>query len=201
MWKHYDRGMEPFSIDIDDRAVSRIGSPSYTKPRWTIQNKCLIAEPGKGDILTKEEYSNYRLHFNFLIPQEPDYVKGNFRGSGGVYLSGRYEVQILDSHDKGTSKSSLGAIYGVKAPDLNAAKPPGVWQSMIIEYKHPHNSEAIISVWLNDQKIHDQVRVKEPTQNGFMEKLLVKGDHQYGPIRFQADASRIQYANIWLEKL
>ena len=98
MWKHYDRGMEPFSIDIDDRAVSRIGSPSYEKPRWTIQNKCLIAEPGKGDILTKAEYSNYRLHFNFLIPEEPEYIKGNFRGSGGVYLSGRYEVQILDSY-------------------------------------------------------------------------------------------------------
>ena len=201
MWKHYDRGMEPFSIDIDDRAVSRIGSPSYEKPRWTIQNKCLIAEPGKGDILTKAEYSNYRLHFNFLIPEEPEYIKGNFRGSGGVYLSGRYEVQILDSYKMEKSERSLGAIYGIKAPELNAAEPPGVWQSMIIEYKHPVNSDALISVWLNGKQIHYNVKINEPTQNGFFENPKIKGDHHIGPIRLQADASRIHYANIWLQKL
>lgn len=201
MWKHYDRGMEPFSIDIDDRAVSRVGSPKYLKPRWQIDNSSLVAFPGQGDIVTKENYTNYKLHLNFLIPKEPDYYQNGFRGSGGVYLSGRYEVQILDSFGEELNKTSMGAIYGVNAPDINAAKSAGEWQSLTIEYKHPKDQSAEISVWLNGQKIQQNVKVKEPTQNGFFGEPEIKGDSHIGPIRLQSDASRIRYANIWLESL
>jgi hypothetical protein len=200
-WEHYDRGMEPYSIDIDDRASSRVGSPSYSEPRWEIENSCLIPVPGRGDIVTKKDYTNYKLHFNFLIPEEPEHYQNGFRGSGGIYLSGRYEVQILESYGMELTNSSLGAIYNLKAPDHDAAKPPGEWQSMIIQYFHPKNQSAVISVWLNGIKIHHKVKVNEQTQNGFFNLPESTGKYHTGPIRLQADASRIRYANIWLEMI
>ena len=200
-WKHYDRGMEPYSIDIDDRAASRVGSPTYSDSRWEINNSSMLPIPGRGDIVTKEDYTNYKLHLNFLIPEEPDYYKGGFRGSGGVYLSGRYEIQILNSFGEEPNKTNMGAVYGVKAAGMNAAKPAGEWQSMTIEYNHPKDQPAIISVWLNDEKIHDKVKVNEPTQNGFFEEPEIVGNSYRGPIRLQSDASQIRYANVWLEKV
>ena len=53
--------------------------------------------PGYGDLLTRASFESYLLHLDFLIPREPDYVRPPFRGNSGVFLEGRYEIQIADS--------------------------------------------------------------------------------------------------------
>lgn len=206
-WQHYDLGMEPYSLELDTRAVSRVGGSDFEAARWSIEEGSVVAKPGFGDIVSKENFGHYRLHLDFLIPQEPDYVPEGFRGSSGVYLSGRYEIQIANSYGQKPNKYSLGAIFGRKAPDKNAAKPAGVWQTLEVTYQHEVDGEAVISVWLNGEVVQDNVRLKEATTFGFMEEpengkaLGMNKEVKAGPIRLQADAAQVRFANIWIEPL
>ena len=171
LWKHYDMSVEPLSMGIDYRAETSEGGPKFNDARWPIVDRAVEARPGFGDILTRQTYTNYHLHFDFLVPPEPDYVKGEFRGASGVYLSGRYEIQILDSHGKEPSKESCGAIHGVQSPLKNASKPAGEWQSMDITYSHLEGEPAVISVWLNGEQVQKDVAISKTTRHGFLEAL------------------------------
>ena len=166
-WKHWDPSVDPKAINIDRRADSTPGGPVFTDGRWAIENGAAVAEPAYGDILTREAFGNYRLHLDFLVPDEPEYVQGRFRGASGVYLSGKYEVAILDSFGKALDTASMGSIYGVKAPSSNAAKKAGEWQSLDIEYRHREGEPARISVALNGAQVQDNTEVREETLYGF----------------------------------
>jgi type 1 glutamine amidotransferase len=156
-WRHWDLSADPVAMLPDARAVSP--SPEFNGPRWKIIDGTIEARPGYGSLLTKEEYGNYRLHFDFLIPQEPDYIPEHYKGSGGIYLDGRYEIKILDSHGQEPSKTSNGSVFNQIAPSSNQSKPVNTWQSMDIEYRHFTGQRPKISVTLNGQKIHDNVTV------------------------------------------
>ena len=168
-WRHWDPSTDPKAIGIDERAVTTSGGPVYDKARWQIVDRYIEARPGYGDILTREGFGNYRLHLDYLIPEMPDYVKGKFRGAGGLYISGRYEIQLLDSYGETPSITGNGAIYGAKAPLKNAAKPANTWQSLDVEYRHYKGGLPSISVWLNGEKIHDKTEVLNRTLYGFLE--------------------------------
>lgn len=156
-WRHWDLSANPVAMLPDARAVSP--SPEFNGPRWKIVNGTVEARPGYGSLLTKEEYGNYRLHLDFLIPKEPDYVPERYKGSGGIYLDGRYEIKILDSYGKEPSKTSNGSIFGQITPSTNPSKPVNTWQSMDIEYRQNKGQKPNITVTLNGTKIHDNVKV------------------------------------------
>jgi type 1 glutamine amidotransferase len=166
-WKHWDPSVDPKAIGIDRRADSTPGGPVFSDARWAIENGAAVAAPSFGDILTKEAFGNYRLHIDFLVPEEPAYVQGRFRGASGVYLSGKYEVAILDSYGEAVDATSSGSIYGVKAPSTNAAKKAGEWQSLDIEYRQREGEPARISVALNGTQVQDNTEVREKTLYGF----------------------------------
>ena len=177
-WRHWDLSADPKAIGIDTRAASTMGGPVFKDARWSIIDGTAEARPGFGDILTKEEFGNYRLHFDFLIPEEPDYVPDHFKGASGVYLSGRYEIQILDSYGQETSKTSNGAIFNQKAPIVNASKPANVWQSMDIEYRHFEGGNPKITAHLNGKKIHENVEIFSKTSFAFRQRF----PHQTEPL-------------------
>lgn len=177
-WRHWDLSTDPKAIGIDTRAATTMGGPVFKDARWNIIDGTAEARPGFGDILTKEEFGNYRLHFDFLIPEEPDYVPEHFKGASGVYLSGRYEIQILDSFGKENSKASNGAIFEQKAPLVNASKPANVWQSMDIEYRHFEGGNPKITAYLNGKKIHENEEVFSKTPFAFREPF----SHQTEPL-------------------
>ena len=87
---------------------------------------------GKGsDIYTEKEFGDCELHVEFMVPKS---------GNSGIYLMGRYEVQVLDSHGKPNDKlgqGDVGAIYSAAAPSTNAAKPAGEWQTFHIVFQAP----------------------------------------------------------------
>src|SRR4051812_37907113 len=92
-------------------------------PRWKIVDG--VAEVHGGDLQTKQKFKDFTLHVEFWIPQPPEGAKGQARSNSGVYLQGRYEIQVLDSFGIAKPDSGdCGAVYKVSAPAVNACKPP-----------------------------------------------------------------------------
>jgi len=143
------------------------------------------------DISTEVKYGDAVIDLELMVP------KGS---NSGVYVMGEYEVQVLDSYGvKTVGKGDLGGLYGAAAPRVNAAKKPGEWQRMIIEYQAPKFDAAgkktsnmkFVKITLNDQIIHENVEMKGPTPTG-----LTGLEAATGPIMFQGDHGPVSYRNI-----
>ena len=189
-WKHYDVSIPPYGIHLDERAASE-GPIDYTKSpaRWKIEDGAAVARVGYGDIVTKAAYSEYELRLDFLVPDAPDWVTGEWRGNSGVYLNGSFEIAISDTHGKEPSDRSNGAIYRETAPKSEASKPAGQWQTLEVTFK---GGKA--TVVLSGETIHKDVSLSEPTPYGFE-------DTESGPIRLQAESSSVRFANIAIKPL
>lgn len=155
-----------------------------------------------GNIITKEKFGgSFRLHVEFRVPYMPD-KKGQARGNSGVYVQGRYEVQVLDSYGLESKDNDCGGIYEVAAPKTNACKAPTVWQSYDIDFTAPVFEEGKkvknprLTVRHNGVLIHDDVEVtKDNTRAG------LGGDpSQPGPIMLQDHGDPVQFRNVWLLK-
>ena len=114
--------------------------------------------------MTKDKFDgNFKLHVEFRVPYMPQ-AKGQGRGNSGVYVQGRYEVQVLDSYGLKSQNNDCGGIYEVAAPLVNACKAPTVWQSYDIEFQAPKCADgkmvepAVMTVHHNGVKIHDKQR-------------------------------------------
>ncbi len=157
--------------------------------------------PG-GNIVTKEKFDgHFKLHVEFRVPYRPD-KKGQERGNSGVYVQGRYEVQVLDSYGLESKDNDCGAIYEVAAPLKNVCKAPTVWQSYDIEFTAPVCKDgkkvepARITVYQNGVKIQDDVKItKDNTRAG-----LTGDPCTPGPIMLQDHGNPVQFRNIWLVK-
>ena len=95
------------------------GSPAT----WAMTNG--VVETGKGVMRTRAEFTDFQLHVEFATPRE---VKGDSQGRGnsGVFLLGKFEVQVLDSYQNPTyPDGQAAALYGQHPPLVNASRPPG----------------------------------------------------------------------------
>ena len=86
--------------------------------------------PGTGSIRTKELFGDIQLHLEWATPN-PRRGVAQDRGNSGVYLMGRYEVQVLDSYQRADAcaDGQAGAIYGQYPPLANPTRPPGEWRN------------------------------------------------------------------------
>lgn len=159
-----------------------------------------VMECAKGDIVTKKTFDGkFKLHVEFRVPYEPK-ASGQGRGNSGVYVQGRYEVQVLDSYGLKSGKNDCASIYDIYPPSVNACKAPTVWQSYDIEFTAPvfEGKKKIknvrMTVYHNGVKVHDDVEVKTDNTRAGM-----GGDPSMaGPILLQDHGHPVQYRNIWL---
>jgi len=155
-----------------------------------------------GDIITKQSFAGkFKLHVEFRVPYLPQ-AKGQARGNSGVYLQGRYEIQILDSYGLKSDNRDCGAIYTIAAPRVNACKAPMVWQSYDIVYQAAiceagkKKCPAVVSIHHNGVLIHDNVPITADNTIGG-----AAGDPcASGPIILQDHGNPVQFRNIWLDQ-
>ena len=190
-WKHYDYlSVEPLLQGLDLRAATVAPADMSKSPaRWHIQNNAVVARVGYGDIITRKSYKNFQLHLDVLVPEEPEWVRNEWKGNSGIYLHGSHEIAILNSHGQAASERSNGAIYRQTPPLMEASRKAGQWQSYDITLKDGH-----VTVLLNGKEIHHDVELKDKTLYGFP----VTGS---GPIRLQGECSAVRFANIAIQEI
>lgn len=171
-----------------------------SEARWKILDKGIVQVAGGGDIITRQKFDgNFKLHVEFRVPYMPK-ASGQGRGNSGVYVQGRYEVQVLDSYGLKSQNNDCGGIYSVAAPLVNACKAPTVWQTYDIEFTAPQcengkkTAPALMTVYHNGVKIHDNVKITTDNTTAGL-----GGDPcTPGPILLQDHGNPVQYRNIWL---
>ncbi|MEO6788697.1 MAG: DUF1080 domain-containing protein [Chthoniobacteraceae bacterium] len=177
--------------------------------------KAFTSKPGEGvmlssaagksaNIVSKAEHGDAEIHVEFTVPQS---------SNSGIYVQGRYEVQVFDSFGKAPiAEHDCGAIYqrwdpkrgkgkeGYEGhtPVVNASKAPGEWQSFDITFRAPRfdasgkkiENAKFIRVVHNGQVIHENVEVTGPTRGSKFEAeaptgpIVIQGDH--GPVAYRS---------------
>ena len=172
--------------------------------KWKLINDAMEVEPGTDSIITEKEFADFKLHLEFRTPFMPE-ARGQARGNSGVYLQGRYEVQILDSYGLEGTDHECGGFYGIAQPKVNMCSPPMQWQSYDITFFAPRFDStgkkiqnARMTVIHNGVKIHDNLDLPGPTPVPLYPK---ENQGQSGGIYLQNHGNPVQYRNIWLQKL
>lgn len=166
---------------------------------WTREDGILFVKPGAGDIMTQERLTDFFLHLEFRCPSMPEDT-GQAKGNSGVFLQGRYEIQVLDSCGiVMPGKGDCGAIYGQFAPLANACKPPMAWQSYEVIFRGARVSEAGIieeparaTVLQNGIVIHNNIQLFGVTEGAVDEQV-----GKPGPILIQDHGDPVAYRAMW----
>jgi hypothetical protein len=168
---------------------------------WPLKDGALLSRGG--DIVSRERFTDFQLHVEFKVPYMPN-ARGQGRGNSGVFLQGRYEIQVLDSFGKEEpGRGDCGAVYNKAAPLLNACKRPLQWQTYDITFRAPRfdpegkkTENARVSVFQNGVCIQNNQEIDGPTWGNTFGDLK-----DPGPIVLQDHGNAVQYRNIWVVKL
>lgn len=169
---------------------------------WKVENGYMEVMPGTGDICSKELFKDCQIHVEFWLPLMAD-CSGQARANSGVYLQGRYEIQVLDSYGLDSRDDDCGGIYKLAAPMVNASRPPEQWQTYDALFRAPRFNEhcvktasARLSVLHNGVWIHSDLEVHGPTGGEI--------DHNFiepGPLMLQDHGNLVRFRNIWARHL
>ncbi len=172
---------------------------------WKVENGYMEVVPGTGNIRTKEQFGDCQLHIEWAAPVV---VKGESQGRGnsGVFLMGRYEIQVLDCYNNPTYADGTAAgIYGQYPPLVNASRKPGEWQTYDIIWEAPRFADgkiarpARVTVIWNGVVVHHATKLIGPTTH---RQVLPWVEHPpVGPLELQDHGDLVRYRNIWYRPL
>lgn len=182
---------------------------------WTVKDGLLTVDKKAGNIETKEVFTNYQLHIEWLVPKNITGA-GQLRGNSGLFLASigkedlGYELQILDSYNNPTYTNGMaGSIYKQTTPLVNPSKKPGEWQTYDVIWTAPTfkadrtvNTPAKVTVFYNGVLIQNNFELKGPTQ--YIGEAAYRKAHGASPVKLQAHGDKsepVSYRNIWIRKL
>ncbi|MCL4179603.1 MAG: DUF1080 domain-containing protein [Verrucomicrobia bacterium] len=171
-------------------------------PQWRIEDGAMVVN-GTGSLITRENFGDCQLHIEWAAPAVVQ-DEGQGRGNSGVYLLGRYEIQVLDSYNNKTyPDGQAGAFYGHAAPLVNAARKPGEWQTYDIIFHAPRTAAdgkvtpGSFTVLHNGVLVQDHVPIPgEPTTAAQFKGVAAKG-----PLVLQDHGNPVRFRNIWIRPL
>ena len=154
-----------------------------------------------GDIMTKEVFGDCFLHVEFRIPDMPE-AEGQAKGNSGVYIHGRYEVQVLDSYGLEPGKGDCSAVYDCHAPLFNACKPAMEWQTYDIIFRTARfdddgnvTEKPRLTLLHNGMPVHNNI-VLENVTGGALGEMCKEG-----PLLLQDHGNAVSYRNIYVYRL
>ncbi len=161
-----------------------------------------------GDIQTKQEFESFQLHIEWCVPANIT-GENQARGNSGVFLQGRYEVQVLDNYQNETySNGQAGSIYKQSRPLVNAMRKPGEWNVYDIIYTAPvfkedgtYRTPPSVTIIHNGIVVQNNTTILGTTEYIGFPKVEKHGP---GPIILQShgDPSEpISFRNIWIREL
>lgn len=174
--------------------------------RWLLSDGSMTVVPGTKRISTKDSFCDVQLHIEWRSPKQVENRTGQHDGNSGIFIQGRYEVQVLNSFNNDTyANGQAGSIYKQSIPLVNASKAPMEWQSYDIIFKAPRFNEnkelsepAYVTVLHNGVLVQNHTKIHGGTR--YIGKPEYKA-HGCEPIRLQDHGSEVSYRNIWLRKL
>ena len=158
----------------------------------------VMGPPKRGDAKTTEAFGNYKLHLEFRTPFMPT-ATGQQRGNSGLYLSNRYECQVLDSFGLSGEDNECGGFYKFRKPDVNMCFPPLAWQTYDIDFTAPKfdasgikTAPATVTVRHNSVVIHNKYELPDVTPGG------ERKEGPTGILKLQDHGNPVAYRNFWV---
>jgi hypothetical protein len=194
---------------FDGKDVAQWAYKDGRPAQWPVIDGLLFCKSGTGNIYTRRKFGSAQIHVEFATPSMPS-AHGQARANSGVYLQGRYEIQILDSYNNPTySNGSAGSLYGQYAPLVNVSRPPKEWQTYDIVFHAPKcgadrkiATPGTVTVLYNGVLVQDNVTIKgrttssddtDPCEDG----PLMLQDHFHPDVK----ETFMQFRNIWIRRL
>ena len=173
--------------------------------RWNVQDGYMEVVRGTGGIETSRAFGDVQLHVEWSAANPPR-GDGQNRSNSGVFLMGRYEVQVLDSHENATYPDGMaGAVYGQFPPLVNASRRPGEWQTYDIVFRAPHFDgqrlvqPARMTVFHNGVLVQDAVELLGPTSH--QQRAPYEAHAGRLPLSLQDHGDPVRFRNIWVREL
>src|SRR5262245_5103676 len=151
--------------------------PSSKTSQWVIEDGVLVNQASGANLLTEQKFGDFRLQLEFKIDPGSD---------SGVYLRGRYEIEIEDSFGKPPDSHRLGGIYGFLTPASNPAKRAGEWQSFDATILGRR-----VTIDLNGVRIIDNEEIP-----GITGGALDSDEGSPGPLMLQGDYGKVSYRRL-----
>ncbi len=190
-------------VIFDGRSMANLKGEGHGDPRWTL-GKGYMEVTDTGGLFSRQEFADCQIHVEWA---EPAVVKGDGQGRGnsGVYVMGRYEIQVLDSYKNPTyANGQCGALYARNAPLVNSSRKPGEWQTYDIVF-HPPKAGAdgkvqdgSLTIFQNGVLIQDHIPVSDQSTPGAPFSTI----GEKGPLYLQDHGGdKVRFRNIWVRPL
>jgi hypothetical protein len=191
---------------FDGRDLSLWTDEKGNPPAWKVEDGYAEVVPKSGSIQTKQGFGACQLHVEWAAPLKVT-DKEQERGNSGVFLMGKYEVQVLDCYDNRTYADGMTAsVYGQYPPLVNACRRPGEWQTFDIIFHPPQFgiagrtvTPARITVLHNGVLAQDNVCLTGPTAH--KERPPYAAHPARLPLLLQEHRNPVRYRNIWIRQL
>ncbi|HKX32983.1 MAG TPA: DUF1080 domain-containing protein [Blastocatellia bacterium] len=163
---------------FDGKSMDGWGVQFKDRPSgWGIADGAMTNEAKANNLVSKHRFENFKIHCEYKLEE---------KSNSGIYLRGRYELQVLDDAGKEPESHGHMALYSRVKPLVNASLPAGQWQTM----------EATIvgnrvTVFLNGKKVHDNIAIE-----GITGGALDSNEGEPGPIMLQGD-----HGKVWFRKV